>query len=144
MSFDRFLTESHCIAHASGTTVVTPLDKGARMEKERESVLSTAKDAIVDTAKAGLGVAATGLEVTKDAAVTAGTAVTEAVSSLAKKAKKAIRRKPRAKRAAPKNKAKPKKKSAAKKATASIKRTGARKTARKTASRNKSSTAASS
>ena len=62
------------------------------MEKEKEGVIATAKDAIADTAKAALGAAATGIEATKEVAVTAGTAVTEAVSSLATRARKAIQR----------------------------------------------------
>jgi len=89
------------------------------MEKERDSVLSTAKDAIIDTAKAGFdvaaigleatkdtavtvakagaGVAVTGLEVTKNAAVSAGTAVGDALSSLAGNATRAVHRKPKVK-----------------------------------------------
>ena len=83
-----------------------PLDMGASMNKEREGILPSARTP-VDTAKAGLDVAVTGLEVTKDAAVTvaragvevattglevtkgaavsAGTAVSNAVSRLAKR-----------------------------------------------------------
>ena len=79
--------------------------RGTIVEKEKEGVIATAKDAIADTAKAGLDAAATGIEATKEVAVTAGTAVTEAVSSLATKARKAIRGRP-ARKTKPKRSAK--------------------------------------
>ena len=65
------------------------------LEKVKEGVIATAKDAIADTAEAGLDAAAAGIEATKEMAVTAGTAVTEAVSSLATKAAKGDPRKAR-------------------------------------------------
>ena len=131
------------------------------MEKEREGVLSTAKEAIVVTAKTGLDaaatglevtkdaaltvakagadVAATGLEVTKDAAITAGAAVGGAVSSLAKRAKRAIRGKPKSKPATANKKPAARKSAAAPKKTSARKaplkkpRRSAKKSARKTA-----------
>jgi hypothetical protein len=45
------------------------------LSKQREGIISNAKGAVVETAKAGLDVAVAGIEVTKDAAVSAGTAV---------------------------------------------------------------------
>jgi hypothetical protein len=62
------------------------------LDKEREGIISTAKNAIVETAKAGLDVAVSGIEVTKDAAISGGTAVGDAVSALATKTRKAIRK----------------------------------------------------
>ena len=69
--------------------------RGTIVEKEKEGVIATAKDAIADTAKAGLDAAAAGIEATKE----------EAVSSLATKARKAIRGRP-ARKTKPKRPAK--------------------------------------
>jgi hypothetical protein len=156
------MSETHCIPHQVRISFINSF-MGAHMGKEQEGVLSTAKDAIADTAKAGLDVAATGivatkdaaltvakagadiaaagLVVTKDAALAAGTAIGETASSLAKRAKKAIRRKPRAEKATLKKKKatlkkmavgkKPRKSAASKKPTS--RKTSAKKPTRKTA-----------
>jgi hypothetical protein len=67
------------------------------VEKEKEGVIATAKDAIADTAMRR--------QRGSRQRVTAGTAVTEAVSSLATKARKAIRGRP-ARKTKPKRSAK--------------------------------------
>ena len=103
--------------------------RGTIVEKEKEGVIATAKDAIADTAKAGLDAAATGIEATKEVAVTAGTAVTEAVSSLATKARKAIRGRP-ARKTKPKRSAK---KPTVRKASATARKTRAKEGRRKEA-----------
>jgi hypothetical protein len=64
--------------------------------KRREGIITSAKDVVVEAAKSDLDVTAAGIEATKDGAVTAGTAVTETVSSLATKARKLIRSSKRA------------------------------------------------
>jgi hypothetical protein len=108
------------------------------LDKEREGIVSTVTDAVVETAKAGLDVAVAGLEVTNDAAVTAGTSIGEAVSSLATKASKAIRKRRSPKRATTRKKTNSKTGAAVRKTT---RKTTAKKPTKKVPSRKKSTSA---
>ena len=62
------------------------------MDKDKEGILSTATSALVDTGAAVVDTAKAGFEGARDLAVTAGSAVGEAVSGVAKKARKVVSR----------------------------------------------------
>ena len=62
------------------------------MDKDKEGILSTATSAVVDTGAVVVDTAKAGFEGAKDLAVTAGTAVGDAVSAVAEKARKAVSR----------------------------------------------------
>jgi hypothetical protein len=64
------------------------------MDKDKEGILGTATSAVVDSGAVVVDTAKAGLEGAKDIVVTAGTAVGDAVSAAAKKARKAVSRKP--------------------------------------------------
>ena len=60
------------------------------MDRDKEGILSTATAAVVDPGAVVVDTAKAGFEGAKDLAVTAGAAVGEAVSAVAKKARKAV------------------------------------------------------
>ena len=113
--------------------------RGTIVEKEKEGVIATGKRRRQRIRpEAGLDAAAAGIEATKEVAVTAGTAVTEAVSSLATKARKAIRGRP-ARKTKPKP---PAKKPTVRKASATARKTAPKKAgAKKPATRSTRKTA---
>jgi hypothetical protein len=99
-------------------------------EKKQEGILSTVQSTVVETAQTGLDLTKSGIESAKDVAQAAGSAVSEAVTSLTARAARVVR-KPR--KAATRSRGKPKRAVKAAPARKPASRTSARKPAAKKA-----------